>query len=165
MKTTAIAISGSAITNKVIKEEHMKKIIATAIGMAILAGCSARLDFVPSEEFTATTTIRSVGLGAAPANSEYSAERLQLLAIKASRMDAYRSLVEKVYGVRISSNVTIRALAVENDSFKGKVDGLIQMAEIVEVRPINGGSYETIMEVEMTPEFREFVLSEYSKAD
>jgi len=127
----------------------------------VMSGCSIKTEFVPNMPYDESVEITAVGLGVLPNSEEMSTEQMHMLAVKASKMDAYRSLVEKVYGVKITSNVSIRSLAIENDSFKGRVDGLIQMAEIVEVRSImDGGAYETTMKVRMTPEFRSYVLKE-----
>lgn len=147
---------------KVVKVMSVIKSLALGLSL-VFSGCSTHIEFMPNDQFKGGGVIRSVGLGAEPMKDQFSPEQSQLLAIKASKMDAYRSLVEKVYGVKISSGVTVRSLSIENDTFKGKVEGLIQMAEVVEVRPIGGGSYETIMEVKLTPEFRQFVLTEFAK--
>jgi hypothetical protein len=141
----------------------MFKKIVVGLAIVFMGACSTHIEFLPNDQLVNGGVIRSVGLGAEPNNDTQSDDQHQLLAIKASKMDAYRSLIEKVYGVHVSSSVTVRSLSIENDTFKGKVEGLIQMAEVVEVRPIGGGSYETIMEVKLTPEFRQFVLTEFAK--
>lgn len=104
--------------------------------------------------------VSAVGLGTEPARPDLTDDQRMLLSINASKMDAYRSLAEKIYGIQISSSVSIRSLSIENDSFKGKVEGLIRNAEIKEIRPVSDSSYQTTVEVTINPEFRAYVFSQ-----
>ena len=142
----------------------LSKVFGLVLSVAVIggftAGCSFNATVLSSSMIKESVEVKAVGLGVLPEDDSMSEERRHLLAVKASKMDAYRSLVEKVYGVQVSSKINIRSLAIDNDSFKSQVDGLIQMAEIVEVRPIlDGGAYETTMSVKLTPEFRNYVLN------
>ncbi|WP_342317882.1 hypothetical protein [Alteromonas macleodii] len=139
----------------------MYKILSVILAAVIMTGCSVRADFVPNAAFDQETEITAVGLGVLPDDEDMPIEQRHMLAVKASEYDAYRVLASKIYGVNVSSKVTIQSLATENDSFKAQVEGLIQMAEKVETTPVmNGYAYETTMKVRMTPEFRNYVLTE-----
>ncbi len=125
----------------------------------IASGCSVstNLDFSGADS---SNTVTAIGLGVLPKGDKYSEQQAHLLAVKASKIDAYRSLVEKIYGVKVSSSSTVRSLAIESDAFKAKVEGMIQMAEVEEVKSVMDGlAYETTMSVKLTPEFRSYVLN------
>lgn len=138
----------------------MLRIFSLFLAVLVVSGCSIRADLVSNMPDAEGVKIEAVGLGVLPDEEDMSLERRHLLAVKASEMDARRSLVNKIYGVQISSKVTVRSLSTENDSFKAQVEGLIQMAEVIETKPImDGEAYETTMMVELTPEFRSYVLN------
>jgi hypothetical protein len=73
-------------------------------------------------------------------NSEDAAQR-RLLAIRASKLDAYRALAEQVFGQRIDSETTIGELVVGNDAFRSRVEGVIYGAELESIEPLNGDTY------------------------
>lgn len=132
--------------------------IALLASLVTMLGCTftTNLDLATSES---STKVTAIGLGVLPNGDKYSKEQAHLLAVKASKIDAYRSLVEKIYGVKLSSSSSVRSLAIESDSFKAKVEGMIQMAEVEEVKSVMDGlAYETTMSVKLTPEFRSYVL-------
>ncbi len=49
----------------------------------------------------------------------------RLLSIRASKLDAYRSLMEQVYGQYLDANTTVAEMVVESDSFRARVQGVI----------------------------------------
>lgn len=73
-------------------------------------------------------------------NSEDAAQR-RLLAIRASKLDAYRALAEQVFGQRVDSQTTIGDLAINSDAFRAKVEGVIYGAVLESIEPINGDTY------------------------
>ncbi|MEY4236652.1 MAG: hypothetical protein RLZZ454_1910 [Pseudomonadota bacterium] len=42
----------------------------------------------------------------------------RLLAIRAAKLDAYRSLTEQVYGLRLDATATVADMVVQNDTFR-----------------------------------------------
>ena len=56
-------------------------------------------------------------------DSEIAAQR-RLLAIRAAKLDAYRSLTEQVYGQYLDSTATVSQMAVQSDSFRSRVEGV-----------------------------------------
>lgn len=49
----------------------------------------------------------------------------RLLSIRASKLDAYRSLMEQVYGQYLDVNTTVGQLVLESDTFRARVQGVI----------------------------------------
>lgn len=83
----------------------------------------------------------------------------KLLAMRASKMDAYRNLAERVYGTRIQGNTTVQNLATRDDNIRGYVDNLVRGAKVVSTRDLGNGSYETLMELVLEPRFQHCMMS------
>ncbi|MDP2786297.1 MAG: LPP20 family lipoprotein [Sulfurimicrobium sp.] len=97
--------------------------------------------------------VTAIGYGATPHQEGYSTGQRRLLAMRASKLDAYRALTEEVYGVRITSNSTVSALVSQQDSFRAYVDAYLRGAKILTVTPLADGNYETVMELEISNQF------------
>ena len=67
----------------------------------------------------------------------------RLMAIKASKLDAYRSLTEQVYGQWIDASDNMVDFALSEDQLKARVEGVIYGARLVSITPIGGETYET----------------------
>jgi hypothetical protein len=73
----------------------------------------------------------------------------QLMAIRASRLAAMRELAEKIHGMNIDSYTSVSEGAVQNDTLRGSVVGLMRSARTVSINPSRGNTvYETILEVD-----------------
>ena len=80
-------------------------------------------------------------------DSEIAAQR-RLLAIRAAKLDAYRSLTEQVYGQYLDSTVTVSQMAVQSDSFRSRVEGVIYGATVVRIEPVGTETYEVTMSLD-----------------
>jgi hypothetical protein len=67
----------------------------------------------------------------------------RLMAIKASKLDAYRSLTEQVYGQYINATGTMVDMSITQDQMRSRVEGVIYGAKLVSITPIGGETYET----------------------
>ncbi|PAF42418.1 LPP20 family lipoprotein [Helicobacter sp. 11S02629-2] len=72
-----------------------------------------------------------VGMGVAPESTISPAQALAL-AKRAAIVDGYRQLGEKMYGIRVNGQDTVRDLVLQNSTIKTKVQALIKNAEITE---------------------------------
>lgn len=101
------------------------------------------------------TVFRAVGYGApAASQSHISAAQRDLLAKRASTMDAYRSLAERVYGTRLSGSTSIQNLATSDDRLRSYLDATIMGAKVVAQNKLDHGVYETIVELVVDDGFR-----------
>jgi hypothetical protein len=129
----------------------------------LLAACSSTPNLLgsPAPKQQATTprpvTLTAVGYGAATSYNNYTAGQKRLMAMRASKLDAYRALAEQVHGVRITSNSMIAGLAAQHDSFRAYVDTYIRGAKVVTVTPMADGNYETVLELELNERFYQTV--------
>ena len=67
----------------------------------------------------------------------------RLMAIKASKLDAYRALAEEVYGQYVNATGTMTDMSITEDHLKSRVEGVIYGARVVSITPIGGETYET----------------------
>jgi hypothetical protein len=72
----------------------------------------------------------------------------RLLAIRASKLDAYRSLTEQVYGQQLDANTTVADMTVINDTFRTRVEGVIYGAHLVSITPVGEDTYETTLSLD-----------------
>ena len=72
----------------------------------------------------------------------------RLLAIRASKLDAYRSLTEQVYGLNLDATTTVADMTVQNDTFRSRVEGVIYGATLVSITPAGDDTYETTLSLD-----------------
>lgn len=85
--------------------------------------------------------------------------RKRLLARRASQLDAYRNLAERVYGTVIYGSSTVNDFVLHNDRFRTYVDSYIRGAKMVAVNEHSDGVVETVMELKLEPRFRACVAA------
>lgn len=92
--------------------------------------------------------ISVVGYGSASAYEKYNEGQKKLMAIRASRLDAYRTLAEQVYGVRVAGGSTVGAMIASNDNFRVSVDAYVRGARVSNVTHAADGTVETTIEMD-----------------
>ncbi len=103
-------------------------------------------------------TVRVSGFGTyEDASKDRLNTRKRLMARRASRMDAYRNLAERVYGTVIYGSSTVNDFVLRNDMFRAYVDSYIRGAKMVAVNEHSDGVIETVMELKLEPRFRDCV--------
>ena len=69
----------------------------------------------------------------------------RILSIKASKLDAYKVLMEQVYGQYLDANTTVSEMVIQSDTFRAKVQGVIYGAKLVSITPVGDDTYETTL--------------------
>lgn len=72
----------------------------------------------------------------------------RLLAIRASKLDAYRTLTEQVYGQQLDATTTVADMTIMSDTFRAKVEGVIYGAIMVSITPVGDDTYETTLSLD-----------------
>ena len=144
-------------------------VAGTAITSLMLQGCSSALIedsnlneepeayFQPVEQEIdpiAPMVLRVVGYGAMDTDKKKSDVQRRLMAIRASKMDAYRSMAERVYGTSIQGSTTVRDMVVLNDRFRSYVETYMHGARVVSSDVMPDGSVETVLEMVIDQGFR-----------
>lgn len=74
----------------------------------------------------------------------------RLLSIRASKLDAYRVLLEQVYGQYLDTTTTVAEMVVKSDSFRARVQGLVYGARLVSITTVGEDTYETTLSLNNT---------------
>jgi len=126
-------------------------------GMLILTGCksinvstsklpeSANM-LAPLVEKRETLT--ATGYAVVSVQNHRNPAQQRLMAIRASKLDAYRALTEQVYGQQIDATSTVADMTVTSDSFRAKVEGVIYGAVLVSITPVGEDTYETTLSLD-----------------
>lgn len=106
--------------------------------------------------------ITGIGYGAESTYAGYTPGQRRLMAIRSSKLDAYRALAEQIAGIKIDSNTSVATLTAKNDSFRARVNAVVRGARVVSVTPMADSNYETVLEVYVDKAFFEkaFVYTE-----
>ncbi len=119
--------------------------------LAALSGCSTFYDKYVEYDYVRPDSypvLKAVGYATISLQPGQTAEQQQLMAIKASKLEAYRELTEQVYGQKISSNTTVASSIAQNDVLQSKVTGLIRGARVMKTYAV-GDTYATELELDM----------------
>lgn len=118
----------------------------------------------PTEEFftpvkqeidpVAPMVLRVVGYGATESGTKKTDVQKRLMAIRASKMDAYRAMAERVYGTSVQGSTTVRDMVVQNDRFASYVETFMHGARVVSTDVLPDGSVETMLEMIIDQGFR-----------
>ncbi len=120
----------------------------------LLAGCATGGKQDTSDEFE-PIVVQVSGFGVYGQSQQgRSNPKQRLMALRASKLDAYRNLVERVYGTVIYGRSTVDEFVLKDDSFRAYVDSYIRGARTLSVKEHPGGVVETVMELKLEPRFR-----------
>tara|TARA_B100000900_G_scaffold373226_1_gene353649 strand:- start:51 stop:557 length:507 start_codon:yes stop_codon:yes gene_type:complete len=153
----------------------MNKVALTAtslvIGLSLLTGCNhvkkepAVVDKIASLEASQTQTLvnikdvfdagaeniptlTAVGYAVTSTQPGRNDAQKRLMAIRSARMAAMRDLAEQIHGLEVDSSTTVIDLIVQNDTFRGMVNGTIRGARTVRINPTGTDTYEVVLEID-----------------
>jgi len=101
--------------------------------------------------------VRTSGYGAYEVTPSEATAQDHLRVRRASKLDAYRSLAERVYGTTIHGTSTVNEFVLLNDHYRAYVDSYIRGAKVVSVIEHPDGVVETVMQLRLEPRFRRCV--------
>lgn len=141
----------------------MRKLaLAILMGSLLLAGCAYTRPDKPVADAAAearpqpTVRLTAIGYGATSSFDGYTPGQRRLMAMRASKLDAYRALAEQIYGVRVVGNSTVSALASQNDGYRVYVNAFVRGSRLISVTPMADGNYETELEIEVNQNFYDY---------
>lgn len=88
------------------------------------------------------------GYGAPPVRN-LSPPQKRLLALRAAKLDAMRTLAERISGVHIWGGATVSDLVLESDKIYVRLDAFLQGAHVLSVQRMTDGTYEAVMQVNL----------------
>ncbi len=93
-------------------------------------------------------TLTATGYAVISVQNHRNPAQQRLMAIRASKLDAYRSLTEQVYGQQLDASTTVADMTVQSDTFRTKVEGVIYGAVLVSITPAGDDTYETTLSLD-----------------
>jgi hypothetical protein len=141
---------------------RFKPVLCLVLLGGLLTGCTPPQVIVQAPQSAQMPTrsapygdikLSAVGYGSSSSFEGYTAGQKRLMAMRASKLDAYRSLAEQVQGVRVNGNSTVAGAMVQIDSFRVLVDAYLRGAQVVSVTPMADGNYETTVELTLDSKF------------
>ena len=134
--------------------------LCLTLGLTALTGCkSINLAMPTTSAKDASTamsaplvekreTITATGYAVVAVQNHKNPAQQRLMAIRASKLDAYRNLTEQVYGQQLDATSTVADMVVTNDTFRAKVEGVIYGARLVSITPVGEDTYETTLSLD-----------------
>ena len=93
-------------------------------------------------------TLTAVGYAVTSTQPGRNEAQKRLMAIRSARMAAMRDLAEQIHGLKVDSSTTVIDLVVQNDTFRGVVNGTIRGARTVRINPTGSDTYEVVLEID-----------------
>jgi hypothetical protein len=134
------AVAPAAQPSKVAVAEPIKPAVAQP-SPAEVAGMIAPM--VEKRE-----TLTASGYAVISVQNHRNPAQQRLLAIRASKLDAYRSLTEQVYGQQLDASTSVADMVVQSDTFRTRVEGVIYGAVLVSITPTSDDTYETTLSLD-----------------
>lgn len=136
----------------------------TIAGLAIcllMTACTTAK--APLTVFLPQKTISAIGYGTVEKSDRYSRSQIKLMAMRASKMDAYRSLAEQLNGIQLRGQTTVENMQVNHDSYQVYLNAYLRGARVKRTSAIGSDIYagddtfETVVELDLTPRFYECI--------
>ncbi len=120
--------------------------------------------FANSQAKLQPIVVSATGYAAPLENNKVSKAQARLLTLRGSKIDAYRNLSERVYGLKLRGSSSLRSMMTAHDELQTFVDAYLMGAKVVSQRELEDGSFETIVEMALQENFQQCVLNPQSIA-
>ena len=142
--------------------------ISLSLTLVLLSACGVQPLTTPMSETISKPliekreTLTATGYAVISIQNHRTAAQQRLLAIRAAKLDAYRSLTEQVYGLKLDAAATVADMVVQNDTFRSRVEGVIYGATLVSITPSGDDTYETTLSLDkdVVQELRQLYLGQ-----
>ena len=131
---------------------RLSAVMATSLLSLMIGGCATTADqysdAMVDNIIHKQESIMATGYAVISVQPHDNPAQQRLLSIRASKLDAYRSLIEQVYGQYLDANTTVAEMVVESDASKARVHGVIYGAELESISPVGDDTYETTLSLD-----------------
>ena len=121
---------------------------------SLVTGSPFAWNWEPDEQDQArefNTVVTVVGTAARDPSRARNAAQARLMAERAATQDAYRRLLEYVYGLSISSTTTVRDMVAQRDRLDTEVSGFVRGARVGEVVHDPNGETRVTATLDLAP--------------
>ncbi|WP_082863145.1 MULTISPECIES: LPP20 family lipoprotein [unclassified Oleiphilus] len=98
-------------------------------------------------------TLQATGYAFYQATEDGKADPKRLLAIRASKLDAYRNLAERVYGLSLAGSSSVTDFELQSDSYSTQIETVIRGARVVSIVENEKTGIETVLELSLPGNF------------
>jgi len=123
----------------------------TLFSLVFLSACSSFLDkhvVWEYEEPEHYPVIRAIGYAPISSQPGDNSQIQNIMAMRASKLDAYRELAEQVYGHQLQGQSNVNNMVTKDDKLRTKVEGVIRGAKVIKSYAV-GDTYATELELDM----------------
>ncbi|MGZ8158186.1 MAG: LPP20 family lipoprotein [Methylobacter sp.] len=141
--------------------KHLNPVLAGLTISLLMTACTTAK--APPTAFLPHKTISAIGYGTVEKSDRYSRSQIKLMAMRASKMDAYRSLAEQLNGIQLRGNTAVENMQVTHDSYQVYLNAYLRGARVKRTSAIGSDIYagddtfETVVELDLTPRFYECI--------
>ncbi|WP_372766375.1 LPP20 family lipoprotein [Pseudoalteromonas sp.] len=131
----------------------LKSILQTTVitSCLILSGCSQLFDKHVEYEYQTPDSfpvLQAIGYAPISLQPGTTSEQKAIMAMKASKLEAYRELAEQVYGQKVDAQTNVQGMVANNDTLKVRVQGVVRGAKVTKSYAV-GDMYATEVELDM----------------
>jgi hypothetical protein len=125
----------------------------------LMTACTA--EKAPPTAFMPHKTLSAKGYGTVEKSDRYSRSQIKLMAMRAAKMDAYRSLAEQLNGIHLHGQTTVGDMEVNHDNYQINLNAYLRGARVIKTSAIGSDIYagddtfETVVELDLTPRLYE----------
>lgn len=103
--------------------------------------------------------VNATGYSAPVTSKSLSKAQARLMSLRGSKLDAYRNLSERVYGLKLDGSSSLSNMMAQHDELRAYIDAYLVGAKVISQRELEDGTFETIVEMALRENFRQCVNS------
>lgn len=95
-------------------------------------------------------TVTAVGFSSIAIQPSKSLNQRRLMAMRAAKLDAYRSLTEQIHGIYIQGETTVGEAILTSDKLGAALRGTVMGARTVKIEPTGSDTYQVELSISQT---------------